>query len=375
VLRKHPPKTTAKPLCHEMQAQKVEYMFKHPTLKKLEFLCRRHWIVAVCIATVTAIMWYGAPAWAAPVARPLYQTVPRPTPTSESGPVATATPQPADDDDGSSGGGGSSDPGAAPVDPNAPNITFPQNPGSTGTGNTGTQLTALVTVNGLNLRDGPGTSFNTLGNIPTNTEVTVLSRNEDGTWWYICCLPGTQTNGWVSAQLLAPNFDAAQANTLLPLFGTAPSAPAAATPQPANQTQPQAALPLAVDFFIEPYFVWQGITATLTITVNNPNTVDAENVLLSDELPAGLTLVTAEADAAGTVEITETPTGRPLLLFRWNTIPADTGATATIVALVNTDLANGAVIDNLVATRARNVTYSTSAITIGLPPVVPPDFQ
>ena len=359
-------------------------MHKDSFYQKLQFLFQRHWIAAACIAVAVTVLWVGAPAWAAPVARPLNQTVPRPTPTSEGSPVATATPQPDDDEDsGSSGGGSGSVDDGAEVDPNAPNIEFPVGTG-TGTDGSGNStdstagLTAVVTVNGLNLRDGPGTGFNTLGNLPANTEVTVLSRNEDGSWWYICCLPDTETQGWVSAQLLAPNFDAANASTLLSVFGTtaaAPTTPATPTPQAATQTQPQAAQPLEVDFAIAPYFVWQGITATLTITVNNPNGVDAVNVLLSDELPAGLTLVTAEANAGGTVEITETPAGRPLLLFRWATLAGDTGATATIVALVDADLADGAVIDNLVATRARNVAYSTSAVTIGLPPIVPPDFQ
>src|SRR5690606_18678193 len=142
--------------------------------------------------------------------------------------------------DSSSDGGGESN--GEVVDPNAPNITFPQNPSGTpgagtGTGSGAPELTASVTVNGLNLRDGPGTGFNTLGSLPANSEVTIISRNEEGTWWYVCCLPGTTTNGWVSAQLLTANFDAAQANELLPLFGTAPAAPAIATAVPANQTQ------------------------------------------------------------------------------------------------------------------------------------------
>jgi uncharacterized repeat protein (TIGR01451 family) len=229
-------------------------------------------------------------------------------------------------------------------------------------------------VNGLNLREGPGTSFNTLGSIPANTQITVLSRSEDGAWWFICCLPGTDTTGWVSAQLLAPNFDAGQANTLIPLFG---AAPAAATPAPQSTAAalPQASQPLEVDFQIDPYFVWQGITATLTITVNNPNSVDAVNVLLSDELPPALSLVSATADGNGTVETVTTAGGRPLLLFRWANIPADTAATATIVTLVSLEIADGEVIDNLVGTRASNVAYTASAITIGMPPTVPPDFQ
>jgi uncharacterized repeat protein (TIGR01451 family) len=132
---------------------------------------------------------------------------------------------------------------------------------------------------------------------------------------------------------------------------------------------------LSTDFRIQPYFVWQGITATLTITVNNPNSVDAVNVLLSDELPEALTFVSAEADANGTVETVTTANNRQLLLFRWATIPADTAATATIVTVVSPDLPDGTVIDNLIATRASNVPYSTGFVTIGLPPVLPPDFQ
>ena len=345
-------------------------MFNHlsdpSSYRKATQLLRQHWLIALTVAVFTVVLWFGAPAWAAPVSQ-IGGTVPRPTPTSEGEPVATATPQPDDDDDESDDGDSSTE----IVDPNSPNITFPQEP----TAAPATDLTAQITVDSLNVREGPGTGFNALGNIPANTQVTVLSRSEDGAWWYICCLPGTETSGWVSAQLLAPNFDAAQANTLLPVFGETPAAPATATSQPANQSQTQATQPLETDFMIEPYFVWQGITATLTITVNNPNSVDATNVLLSDELPKGLDLVEAEADANGTVETVTASSGRPLLLFRWQRIPADTAVTATIVVLIAEDLPNGAVIDNRVATRASNVAYSADAVTIGLPPVVPPDFQ
>jgi uncharacterized repeat protein (TIGR01451 family) len=336
-------------------------MLNHPSLQKAiqksKRLLSRHWLVTLFAAMTVAILWFGAPAWAAPVARPLGQTVPNPTPTSEGDPVATATPQPDD---------------AAPTpDPSNPNIEFQDPaPGSTPQGST---LTARATIDGLNLREGPDTTFNTLGTVPVNTQITVISRNDDGSWWYICCLPNSETRGWVSAQLLAPDFDVSQANSLIPLFGTAPVAapPAAAT----SQAPAQAALPLELEFQLNPYFVWQGITATLTITVNNPNNVDALNVLVSDELPVTLTLMEAIADANGVVETVNTASGRPLLLFRWETIPADTSVTASIVMLISPLLTDGEVIDNLVAARARNVPYSTSAVTIGMPPVRPPDFQ
>lgn len=371
-------------------------MFKHPVLPQLGRLLRHHWLITLSVTfSVTlfaGILWVGAPAWAAPVARPLNQTVPRPTPVTPGDPVATATPRPDGDGDensgdstggggtggGGTGGGGGTQQGGDPSQEGSddPNITFPQNPDSPSGGSNGAapSLTAQVTVDGLNLREGPGTAFNTLGRLPGNIQVTVLSRSEDGAWWYICCLPDTETTGWVSAQLLAPDFDRAQANDLIPVFGAEP------TPVPAEVAQPEpeaseAAEPLQVDFQIDPYFVWQGITATLTITVNNPNTTDAINVELSDELPEALALLRAEADAGGTVENIATESGRSLLLFRWESIPADTAVTASIIVQIDADLANGAVVDNLVATRASNVAYSADVVTLGMPPIIPPNFQ
>ena len=370
-------------------------MVKDSFVAQLGRLFRRYWIVALCVAGFAGVLWIGAPAWAAPVTRPLNQTVPRPTPSTGGDPVATATPLP-DDGDGDSGdgdaggsgesGSGGTDQGSAPgqADPNAPNITFPQGqepdaPAAAPGGSPGapsTQLTAQVTVNNLNLREGPGTDFNTLGSLSSDTEVTVIARNEDGTWWYICCLPGTETTGWASAQLLMPDFDRAAANDLIPLFGSEPTpAPAAeATAAPEAQTA-QAEDPLVVDFRIDPFFVWQGITATLSITVNNPNTIDVTGVELSDELPEGLTLLRAEADAGGTVESRTTEADNTLLIFRWESIPADTAVTANIIVQIAEDLPDGTVIDNLVATRGSNVGYSADVVTIGMPPVVPPDFQ
>lgn len=334
-------------------------MSNHPSLRKSiqksQRLLRQNWLIALCVATAIGILWIGAPAWAAPVERPLGQTVPIPTPNDGGDPLATATPQP--------------DSAAPTPDPANPNVTFGSTPEPQAAG-----LTARITIDGLNLREGPDTTFNILGSIPVNTQVTVLARNENGSWWYICCLPNTETRGWASAQLLAADFDAAQAASLIPLFGATPIA-TQPTVASASQAPAQGTLPLEVEFLLNPYFVWQGITATLTITVNNPNNIDAVNVLLSDELPVTLALVDAVADSNGTVEIATAANGQPLMLFRWATIPADTSVTATIVTLVSPLITDGEVIDNLVATRANNVPYSATAVTIGMPPVRPPDFQ
>lgn len=340
---------------------------------------RRHWL-AVCAGTlIIGLLAANTPAWAAPVARPLNQTVPRPTPTSSSDPLATATPRADDsgdsddnDDDANTGGGGGGD-SSAPA--TGPNIVFPNTGGGAAAA---PALTARVTVGTLNLRQGPGVSFNALGALPANSQVTVNARNEDGSWWFICCLPNSQTTGWVSAQLLTPDFDRSQALTLIPLFGSeptpAPAAAAAAAPADATRL-PQAERPLQVEFQLDPPFLWQNITATLTITVSNPNTVDVIRAELSDELPAALRLIQAGANGGGTVEQVTTANQQPLLLFRWPTIPAGASVAATIVFETAADLADGAVIDNLVGVRAHNAADGGGAVTIGMPPIAPPSFQ
>lgn len=350
---------------------------------------RRYWPAAVA-ALFLAVLLAGTPSWAAPVTRPQNQTVPRPTPTESSGPVATATPRPGDNDDDDDASAPPSQPGAPGVAPGqpgaAPNpalLALTPQPG-------GPALTAVVDVATLNMRDGPGTDFAILGSLIAGTQVTVLSRNEDGSWWYVCCLPGATTPGWVSSQLLTPTFDRNLAGTLIPLFGETPAqavpaaegeaaAPAAgeagAAAAPEVAPQALAEQPLSIDFALDPPFVWQGITGTLEIRLSNPNAVDITNVELSDELPAALTLLDASADGGGTVEQINTSAGTPLLIFRWPVIPAGVSVSAQITIQVDSDLPDGELVDNLVSVTAANAAYTTGAVTIGMPPVEPPVFE
>lgn len=348
-------------------------MFDRQTaFQSLLRLCRRRWLPLLLTGFFGVVLLAGAPAWAAPVPRPPNQTVPRPTPTTEFDPVATATPRP----DATPSADATPQPGpetetGTEADPSDLFGTTPTEAPAAPA-----ELLATVGVNALNLREGPGTTFNVLGSLAANSQVTVVSRNDDATWWYVCCLPGTTTQGWASALLLNPSFDRNQAMTLLPLFGAPPVAPpaaaATATPQPGSV---RAAEPLQVGFRIDPPFVWQGITATLTISVTNPNAVDVVLAELSDELPSALTLLDARATAGGVVETVTTPEGRTLLLFRWAQIPAGTGVSALIDVEVDDDLPPGAVIDNLVGVRAGNADYGAGAFTIGMPPLFPPVFD
>ena len=103
-------------------------MVKDSFVAQLGRLFRRYWIVALCVAGFAGVLWIGAPAWAAPVTRPLNQTVPRPTPSTGGDPVATATPLPDDGDEDSGSNEGGVDEVATPgqPDPDAPNSIFPQ---------------------------------------------------------------------------------------------------------------------------------------------------------------------------------------------------------------------------------------------------------
>lgn len=339
---------------------------------------RRYWMIGV-VALVGVALWAGSPAWAAPVARPLNQTVPRPTPTSESNPVATATPRPGDDgDSGNSGGdGGDGGPGQ-PAGPGGPvdNSDIFGQPAPEG-GAAVTAYSATVDVATLNVRQGPGTTFPVVGSLRAGDTVTVTARNEDASWWYICCATDTGAQGWASAQLLTPSFDRAQAATLLPLFGASPTP--AATPVAGNAAAPKSGVvlpePLTVEFLLDPPFVWQGITGTLEIRLSNPNTTAVNRAQLSDELPAALTLLDVRVDGGGRAERIDTAAGRPLIVARWPTIAAGTSVSALITFQVDSDLANGDVIDNLIAVRGTNAAYQTDAVTIGMPPLDPPLFE
>ncbi len=332
---------------------------------------RRHWIFGVAALFGVALL-VSTPAWAAPVPRPANQTVPRPTPTSPSDPIPTATPSPNDDDGGDSGGDTGGDSGGQPGAPAGDGDTFSQ-PATGSESAPALTYTAVVDVASLNVRQGPGTSFAIVGALSAGDTVTVTARNEDASWWFICCATNTGAQGWSSAQLLTPSFDRAQAAALLPLFGsTATPAPAASTA--AASSAPLAA-PLVVETELDPPFVWQGITGTLTIQITNPNTETVLQARLSDELPAELTLLGATADSDGEVRSDNTLAGRPLIIATWPSIAGGTSVNVTITFQVDSDLDAGDVVDNLFALRGANVAYQTGVVTIGMPPMEPPRFD
>lgn len=180
-------------------------------------MLRRNWLPPA-IVLLAAVLWMGY----SPVLRAadgsveLNQTIPplppTPTPTEVASPTPrppaptpTPTPRPS-----SGNQGGQTDPTATPVQPveqPAPAAEAPQEASAS-------PLTASVTALALNVRQGPGTTFGVIGRLTGGTQVSVLGRSADGGWLFICCIPGTQTSGWISAQFVSPNYVAAQLDAL-----------------------------------------------------------------------------------------------------------------------------------------------------------------
>jgi uncharacterized protein YraI len=100
---------------------------------------------------------------------------------------------------------------------------------------TGTVAAAEVALSGsgavnvltLNIRQGPSTTTPVVGRFRQGNTFTVQGANAAGDWYLVCCIPGSQGAGWVSAQFVTlGDADAA-------------AAPAAeATPTPAEDAAP-----------------------------------------------------------------------------------------------------------------------------------------
>lgn len=141
------------------------------------------------------------------------------TPTPEPSASATATPPP--------------EPSPAP--PTAtPTATPP--PSDTPT----PDAPYIIAISTVNVREGPGTNYPILGQLPGSQPLPILGQNEAATWWQVA-LPGGGT-GWVAASVVVANgsldVPVAQAPPPPePPAATAPPAPTAA-PQPQFQFEP-----------------------------------------------------------------------------------------------------------------------------------------
>jgi uncharacterized protein YraI len=170
---------------------------------------------------------------AAPTALPTRTPVPTYTPTPES--VAPPTPVPTATTTTEPTGA------AAPQDPTTPTPQPTAAPAA--------QLT--ITGDLVNVRSGPGTTFDLVSTATAGESFAIVARNTAGDWWQVCCFAGQ--NGWVFGALAA----AANADSV-PVAADQPVAAATEAPttalvadvaptalQDPNTPTPQAAPPAA----------------------------------------------------------------------------------------------------------------------------------
>jgi hypothetical protein len=92
---------------------------------------------------------------------------------------------------------------------------------------------SLRALAGVNVREGPGTVYQTKGVLAEGQVVQSLGRSPDGGWWQIIFPPGSGSLGWVSGSYVQPNDQAQNLPVVAP-----PPLPATATftPPPATPT-------------------------------------------------------------------------------------------------------------------------------------------
>ncbi len=338
---------------------------------------RPYWIGIVVMAFTLLVLSSGLPASAAPP----HQTVPQPTATPEPPPqpTATSTPKPDDDDDDDDNNGGNGNDssgndssGVAPPPPVEPQEASVSN------------ALAAVNVSALNVRGGPGTNYDVIGLVEAAEILTVLGQNQAGDWWLICCVGGGETNGWVAARFMTPEFDPAALT--LPII-EAPTTAAGGDPvdEPSSVAETNDAataeeeevslFALVLSAPQASLAALQGSTVEMEVVLSNPSEEIARNVKLRNELPENLSLEAADVGAGGEVREESTADGTTVLDIRWPELAAGEIVTTTIVLRVAPELSDGMTIDNLVAASADNARSASSGIVIGLPPTTLPDFQ
>jgi serine/threonine-protein kinase len=88
-----------------------------------------------------------------------------------------------------------------------------------------------VTVNSVNLRNGPGTAYRVIGSLQQGDTVLALAKNRDGSWYNVELENGNR--GWLAADFSEPVNEAAMA--ILSVAATIPALPTAtATNTPTN---------------------------------------------------------------------------------------------------------------------------------------------
>ncbi|MBV7330517.1 SH3 domain-containing protein [Chloroflexi bacterium TSY] len=350
---------------------------------------RQRWLT-LSIATIFLMMLLlghsalkTTPVQAAPSASKRHQTVPIATPTATNVPLPTVTPTNTSttdsDDDQTDDDQTDDDQGDDSGDEDDEETTTDQDvidlpPDGIATG--------VVDVTVLNVRNGPGADSAVTGTAFQGDILEILGRSinpDDSEWRLVCCAFRQEDPGWVDAQFMIPDFNIELIDELVPIIeqttektiaegeaNTANSMDAGAGPTVEN---------LSLRIESVPSFVWQGQIFTLEFIITNASDQAVTDIALRNDFPLALNFVSAEVNGEGEILRSPLQNEEIILEIVWPSLEANTEVTVPVVLEISSDLADGAIVDNLAVLDAKDTKSYTAGISIGMPPTRPPDFR
>lgn len=233
------------------------------------------------------------------------------------------------------------------IAPTTENISPVTNP----TVNPNAPLLTVTFDSGLNVRSGPGVTFNQIGKLQKGDTAVILGRNGDSTWWFIERAP---LRGWVTSNVAYSGVAGDTSQVPLVASNPTPTANVTATQQPAlaPTSTSSAYADLVIDSYtLDPVTPKVNQTFFVTVVVRNQGTIDARASLLSGVFQPGF----ERSDMA----VPAIPAGQSVTLPRFPVTlklggPNQTG---TLTLDVNHEIDEGS---NGEANNVRTITYSVN---------------
>ncbi|MFF2041476.1 hypothetical protein ACFVVX_13670 [Kitasatospora sp. NPDC058170] len=202
--------------------------------------------------------------------------------------------------------------------------------------------------------NGPSTARNVVvtDQIPTGVTNPTMTADADGTPCPIAsgaatcpavAIPVGQSLTWTLTGTLDPNASTTPTNTVIVTGGPDPATPThTAIASPTASTSPAASLTVSKVLLTNPVVPGQQIQWRVSVTNNGPST--ARNVVVTDQVPAGVTGASMKADVDGaicpitngtaTCPAVEIPVGQSLTWTLTGTLDANATTTPTNTAVV-----------------------------------------
>jgi LysM repeat protein len=135
---------------------------------------------------------------------------------------------------------------------------------------------AITANDTVNVRSGPGSSFDILGQIAGGETVRAIGRTVDNTWWQIVYPGSSDGTGWVIGALVTPNAEAAS----VPVIASPPTP----TPWPSRTPWPTPTSPPPIRYIVQPGDTLPDIALRFGVSVE---AIKAANGMTDDILIVG----------------------------------------------------------------------------------------